>query len=189
MFVIVAFASAADLATYMQRDLSAADTASANLALDLATAAIQSYTGQTISTVAGDTITLDPPCGSRLFLPELPVTAVTSITIAGTLLSTVTPDYYWYADTGSVLFASSRWAVPQSVVVVYSHGYAVIPEPIRAVCIELAAAMLNGAPTGDAAGISDESIGNYSVSYDTATRTLRDIADGRLDRYRVPVMA
>lgn len=187
---MVAFATPSDLATYLQRDLSAAETATAELLLDMATAAIQDYTGQTISAVVGDTITLDPPTGWRLFLPQLPVTAVTSITVAGTLLSTVTPDYYWYDDTGIVQFSGRWWSsTPQSVVVVYSHGYATIPDAVRGVCLEMAAAMLDGAGTGDASGISSESIGNYSVSYDTAVRTLPDIAAGRLDRYRQIVLA
>lgn len=139
---MTALASPGDLATYLQRDLSAAETATATLVLDIASDTIRAYTGQTISLVTGDTVTLDAPCGWRLFLPQLPVTGVTSVTIAGTLLSAVTPDYYWYGDTGIVQLAG-RWStLPKSVVVVYSHGYATIPDAVKGVCLGVAGRML-----------------------------------------------
>ena len=88
---MAAFATAGDLATYIQRDLSAEDTATAELVLDLVSAAIRDHTGQTISLVENEVITLDPPRGSRLFLPELPVIDVTSVALAGTPLALAAP--------------------------------------------------------------------------------------------------
>lgn len=191
------FATASDLASYLQRDFSAAETATAEMLLDLASAAIRDYTGQYISAVDDDIVTLDPPCGSSLFLPELPVTAVTSVVVAGTTLTLGSPSnisgYYWYGDTGIIRFVGRYagygylwgWA-PQSVVVTYSHGYDATPDGVRLVTIEAAAAMMGGGPD---AGLKSETIGNYSYTSAGAGQAVADLAAGRLDRFRPLVLA
>lgn len=157
-----ALATVADLATYMQRDFSAPDTATASLLLDIASAAIRNYTGQTISAVTDDEITLDPPYGRRLFLPELPVTAVSSITVGGTLWTEGT-DYYWYGDTGMVRLVNRWWGTtPSSVDVVYSHGYTTDPDEVRGVCLSIAARMLE-----NPLGLTQQDIGPHGQAVDT----------------------
>jgi len=190
---VVAFATPGDLATFVGRDFTAQDTATATLLLDIATAAVRDWTGQTLSAVTGDVVTLDPPTSGRLFLPELPVTAVASVVYAGTALTlgstSNTYGYYWYGDTGIIrvagIFNTAAYA-PQSVVVTYSHGYATIPDAIKGVCLELAAELLTVAAQP---GLRSEAIGNYKVEFDSAVRTVAEIAGGRLDRYRRLVVA
>lgn len=190
---MAAFVTAEDLATFLQRDLSAADTATATMLIELASAAIQDYTGQTISAVANDVITIDPPIGSYLFLPQLPVTAVASVIVGGTALalgSSTVDGYYWYGDTGVIRYGGYRgyawgWA-PKSVVVTYSHGYATIPDAVRAVTLEASAAMMGSGPAG---GLQSESIGNYSYERSDAGQAVADVAGGRLDKFRTLVIA
>jgi len=151
-----AFATVADLATFLQRDLSAVDTATASLLLDLASAAIRDYTGQTLSLVSNDVVTLDPPQGSRLFLPELPVASVASVVLNGTTLTVATTantsGYYVYPNEGYIQYGygygygyrSGSWGgawgwAPRSVVVTYSHGYATIPDAVKQATLILAA--------------------------------------------------
>jgi len=195
-----AFATVADLATFLQRDLSAADTATAALVLDLASGAIRDYTGQTISLVSNDVVTLDPPQGSRLFLPELPVASVASVVLNGTTLTVATANtsgYYVYGDTGIIQYGygygyrNGSWGgawgwAPRSVVVTYSHGYATIPAAVRMVTLEVAAAMMGSGPD---AGLESETIGNYSYTRAAAGQAVADIAGGRLDSYRPLVIA
>lgn len=194
---MAAFATAEDLATFMQQNFTAEETATAVLLLDLVSAAIRSYTGQTISAVDGESVTLEAPCGyhSRLFLPQLPVTAVTSVTVAGTLYTALT-DYYVRLDIGTIEFLTHTWwwsSPPSSVVVVYSHGYATgTPEldVVKAVCLEAAAATF-GSAGGSSSDVKSESVGNYSVTYgdDDAGSTVAAVAQGRLDRFRVLAVA
>jgi hypothetical protein len=80
----MAFASVEDLAAFLQRDLTEL-TDAADLALELATAAIQAEAGQQL-TQATDTITV-APLGTVVLLPELPVTAVTAVMVAGVALT------------------------------------------------------------------------------------------------------
>ncbi len=95
------FATAEDLASYLQKDL---DTASATLAIEVATAVIQAAVGQRILRVTGDTETLmaegfDP----LLRLSQRPIVSVSSVVsdgvtlAAGTATGTyrITPDGLW----------------------------------------------------------------------------------------------
>ncbi len=168
---MAAFASVSDFATYIQRDLTAEETATAELLLDLSSAAIRSYTGQTLSIVEDDEVTFDAPCGYRIFLPELPVIAVTSVTWDAAELTLLT-DYHLYADTGTIRFAGRRWSyTPQAVVVTYDHGYAT-DSPQYGLAQGVCLALAKGTLTSAGVDVKSESIGNYSVTYDAAQSTL-----------------
>jgi len=179
--------SRSELEILLGRTFTATEAASADLVLAMATEEVRSITGQTISYVAGDILTLDPPLGARLFLPQLPVTAVASVVVAGTTLTlgspSITGGYYWYRDTGIITYGSWGYT-PQSVVVTYSHGYATIPGVIRDVTLELAAMKLGYYKSGDGAWVKSEMIGNYSVTNQDAPMTAHDVIGGRLDRSR-----
>src|SRR5687767_3629238 len=133
------FATAADLAKYLQTTFDATQITNAELLLDLVSAEIQAYTGQTIAEVEDDEVTIDGTSGEYLFLPQLPVNAVSSITVAGTTITS--SDYHVYADLGYVRRANGgSWGyLPRTVVVTYDHGYATIPDAIRGVCLAAAA--------------------------------------------------
>lgn len=183
---MTAFASVPELGLLLGEDFDPARADLAAMALDQATAAIRSFTGQTISAVANDTVTLDGNGQPTFRLPEFPVTAVASVTVDGIALS-YAPDAYDYMWTRSGVLTRRNardWGTnPQSIVVTYSHGYAVIPDEIKAACLQLAArAMTNPL------GMRSESIGSYSGTYgDTATAT--DPILDALNTYRVPVLA
>src|SRR5688500_5174037 len=69
-------ATVAELASWREQDL---DTASATLALEVATGWIQNATGQRLVAVTNDTVTLRGD-RSSVWLPERPVTAVGAVT-------------------------------------------------------------------------------------------------------------
>ena len=140
----MAFATAADLASLLQ--VAAVDTSTADLLLDLATAAIQEHLRQDILAVTGDTFTVESPDGPWLTLPQRPVTNVNSVAVNG---NTVTD----YSKIGDRLYRVYGWRWPSvdtipplaiyglksTVTVDYDHGYATIPDIIRATCLRVAA--------------------------------------------------
>ena len=162
------FCTVADVATILQLTI-AADNAAALKAIDDATAVIQNYCHQTLEAVAGEAVTFDVgPRQTKIFLPQLPVTAVASV-VENDVTLTVTDDYllgshgvlhrvgvYWYAGV-------------QKVTVTYSHGWASIPADVAAVCARAAArayqAGLKAAATEGVAGVTAMTLGDYSVRY------------------------
>jgi hypothetical protein len=162
------FATVENMAAFLQVPITSADeVAAAERALTEATAAIRNYTGQHLSQVAGDVVTLDGR-GNRLLLPELPVTGVASVVEDGETL-TVTTDYKLGAH-GILHRINRRWASGvQNVVVTYSHGYDELPDDIVNICTRAACrayqAGLTATETEGAIGIQAKSLGDYSVQF------------------------
>jgi hypothetical protein len=171
--VVAEFASVADIADFLQVEISTADqVAYAERALREASAAIRNYCRQEIGWAAQDTITLDCSGGARLFLPQLPVIAVASVIETGQTLAA--GDDYKLGQHGILHRIGRSWmAGVQTITVTYSHGYAVIPDDILAVCTRAASrsyqAGLRSADTGGAMGISSKALGDFSVSYQAET--------------------
>ncbi|WP_228181987.1 hypothetical protein [Streptomyces anulatus] len=111
---------------------------------------------QTIDAVAGDVIGLVGNGRQVINLPEMPVTLVSSVTVDGTLLGTGA----WRANRYGIL--TGRWPLDADISVVYDHGYAVIPEQVKAVCLQVAGRAWVHARSAVAA----ESLGDRSVTYD-----------------------
>lgn len=171
---MTAFCTTDDLAAFL-RVAVAPDDAGALRAIRASTAAIQNFCRQTLAYVQDDELTLDVPLGARLlFLPELPVVAVTSVVEDAADLA-VTDDYK--LDSLGVLHRVGRpWRHgTQLVTVTYSHGYpadydlAGFPDDIRDVCTRAAARAyqsgLRAADTGAVPGVAGTTIGDYQVSY------------------------
>lgn len=165
------FASIADIEAFLQVEISTVvQMASANRALTEATVAIRNYCRQYIEAVADDEVTLDGPGGSRLFLPELPVTGVGEVVEDGETL-TVEEDYK--LGQHGILHrqpAGQKWASGiQIVTIIYSHGYETIPDDIVAVATRAAArgyqAGLRAAEDEGVVGVQAKSLGDFSVSY------------------------
>jgi hypothetical protein len=178
-----AFATAEDLATWLQRDLDAADTATANQALDLASATMQSLTGQHLFVKSNDVATLDGSGTYLLFLPETPVTAVTSITLNGTAVPTA--DYAWYRH-GAIVGVAGWGNKAKSVVVTYSHGYATgTPEyeTLRGINLRAAAKAFE-----NPGGAESETIVSYTYRFAAVEAAVREEMD-TLTAFRVPVLA
>lgn len=169
-----------DLATYLQITYSGSDAALSQ-AVTLAIGLVTGYTGQNIES-ATYTHTLPIGPDRTIRLPQRPVTAVTSVTIDGTLLTSGT-DYDWdglspqialdgYTPADDDVFTAS---------VVYVAGYASVPADVKAATLSIGAALYNGAP-----GVTSESIDDYRVSYETSRGAggMNDYERSILKRYR-----
>lgn len=182
-------ATPSDLASLLQQDV---DTSTATLLIEAATAIVQQACGgQRLVQVLGDTLTVSAVADSWLPLPQLPVTAVSSVSLDGTTL-TANTDYKlfgnrlwrkqgWQANYGwpwelqgigspwySYAPPSLTWPFqePSSVVVTYDHGYAAGSQDLqlaRTAVLSLAATAYS-----NPSGATSESIDDYHVGYDAA---------------------
>jgi hypothetical protein len=171
------FATVAELAAYLARDIDNAD-ASALLALSLASDTVRAYIGQDITSVEDDEITLDGSGTTLLLLPQQPVTAVSSVVEDDEEL-TFDEDYYWSAWGGLTRISRPWVRTPRRIVVTYSHGYATVPGPVKAATLALAGRLIDSP-----SGVKQETIGAYSVTYSSGTPTLADNEARLLDQYR-----
>lgn len=188
------FATVTDLGAFLQD--SGLNTASGQLALELATGTIQGATGQTFFPVANDTVTLQ---GYRkeIRLPQQPVTAVTAISLTDWGFTDYPAAYgswrltsgvlEWRGDISAQYPESSsgqgRSMWPRLVTVTYSHGYADIPGDVKAVCLKLAAEQYSNPE-----GLDSERIDDYQ--YRRSGRVQRnsrvyDDLDALVRRYRL----
>lgn len=161
-------ATAADLAAALQVDISEIPTSTATLLLECATAVVQQAAGgQRIVQVVGDTFALIGTTDAWLDLPQIPVTAVSSVTLDGTALTAGTLDPSNYALRGNRLWRTSGWQTywgqPSDVAGAYTHGYASGSQELqlaRSAVISLAKSQVS-----NPSGVSSESIDDYNVSF------------------------
>lgn len=119
-------ASPTDLASFLQQDL---DASTANLLINCATAVVQEAAGQRIVQVVNDPLTIMGTTDSWLAIPQIPVTAVASVTLDGTTLtaSAAGVDADAYRRHGNRLWRTNGWQTyigePSTVVVTCTHGY------------------------------------------------------------------
>lgn len=193
------FADAADLAALLQRTFDATDTAAADIALRMATAAIKNHTKQTIEQVT-DQADLQGNWSHKLWLPERPVTAVSAVSIIGgsgfvrEVVLTQDSDFVLGPMgllrrvsyiTGRLLTpASGYWGGDMAIVrVTYTHGFASIPDDVNAVCLSVASRLMTNPE-----GLLRESIDSQGVSLGVmyGRTTVAEITDGeaaQLARY------
>jgi hypothetical protein len=119
-------ATPTDLASLLEKDL---ELYRATMFIECATAVVQETAGgQRIVEVLDDTAELLGTTASWLDLPQLPVSAVTSVTLDGVAIAEGTGTGCWRRPGTSRLWRDKGWATtpgePSSVVVVNSHGYA-----------------------------------------------------------------
>ncbi len=164
------FCLIADVELFLGYDIPAANQPAVQAAIDGATAAIRDYCHQWLSQVANDVITLDGGGGTRLYLPERPVTAVAQIAEDGDVLTVI--DDYIVGPAGQAVVhrVGSGWARGvQNIEVTYTHGYTVIPSPIVHVCARAASriyqAGLKTAENEGVPGVISKSLGDYSVTF------------------------
>lgn len=156
-----------------------ANMARADAALADASAAVRAYTGQEI-TERTSTARLKVVAPGVLRLPQAPVTDVDDVT--GRDGVTVT----WQLIVQTI----EVWAPNGTYLdVTYTHGYAEVPDDIVAVVCNIAGRAIFTGP--ETAGLTQESITNYSASYGPVTAAgpvgLFDAEKMVLDRYRLPV--
>jgi hypothetical protein len=185
----------------------AVDDAPALAAIAAASAAIRGYFHQALSLVTGDHVVLSPACG-RVLLPELPVVAVSAVSLAGTVLDPAA--YGFEAATGELLRFDPLATPPpwpiwwdsgfRNVAVTYTHGYATLPDDLVNVCARVASRQylggLRSALVGPHARESDyaavyqgEPIGETAGAYGPTSAVILTGDEKRtLTPYRVQVL-
>lgn len=168
-----AFCTIDDMADFLQLAIPAGN-ASALRAITEASAMIQNYCRQVIEQVEDDEYTFDVLAGqTKLFLPQLPVTAVSEVVEDEETLTV--EDDYKLGNHGILYRIGGKWAEGiQIVTVTYTHGYPVddynsLPDDIVSICTRAAArayqAGLKAAALAGVPGVQATSIGDYSVQY------------------------
>ncbi|WP_048574133.1 hypothetical protein [Streptomyces leeuwenhoekii] len=147
-----------DLRLHLRLD--AIDAVQAAASIAAAETIIRAALQQTIDAVAGDTAGLVGTGRRTILLPEMPVTAVASVTVDGTLQDAGT----WRVNRHGVLTRlGGCWPLDADITVVYDHGYAQVPAAVTQVCVQLA-----GRAWVNPRGMASESIGDWSGTWDKA---------------------
>lgn len=166
------FCEVSDVANVLQLTI-ADDNASALAAIEEATALIQAHCEQQIEEVEDDEYTFDVDARqTKLFLPELPVTEVSSVVENEVELDA--DDDYKLGRWGILHRVSAYWYPGvQTVTVTYTHGYETIPQIVVDVCAAVAArryqAGLQMAAVDGVSGVRAMTLGDYSVQYETGS--------------------
>lgn len=157
-----------DLASLLERD--DLDAYKAGLLIEVATAVVQEAAGQRIVRASSEVL-LEPSPGRWLWLPQLPVVSVESVSLDGTELVAGTD----YSVRGYRLWRAAGWQsvaswetagtlAPSVIAVAYTHGYedgAQELQRARQAVLALAAAAYS-----NPAGVSREQIDDYAVAYE-----------------------
>ena len=140
--------------------LTSIDTESAAVKIAEAEGIIRGALEQDIDAVTGDVAGLVGNGRRVINLPQLPVTLVTSVTVDGTVLDAAD----WRVNRYGILtYCGTCWPLDADIEVVYDHGYDQVPAPVKQVCLQVAGrAWVRAAATG----LSAESLGDRSVTYD-----------------------
>lgn len=173
------FASNEDLADYLHCSVDDLDLGAASVALLAADAAIRAYTGQTLSYVEDDEITLDGPGTNALLLPQLPVVEVTSVEVDGEALEE--EDYTIDLDAGIVKRDGSFGSAHQSIGVTYTHGFQpgeTALDDLRVVGTTVAGRVYVQA------GTSQQTVGGIFQNFESTNTTLTEGEKAILDQYR-----
>jgi hypothetical protein len=152
-----ALASIDDVETRLGRSLSVIEADRAEALLEDASALVVNYTGQKfVVTTSSNLLRIK---GSKVHLAQRPAIEVTEVTdTEGKPLP-----YVW--DGFQTVRVDCTSAPNQShVVVTYEHGYEEVPGDVVAVVAGAAARTLS-IPTEAASGISQQTVGPFSVSY------------------------
>lgn len=151
-----AFATSSDLDTFTGRSV---PSGQATLMLAAASALIRKTCGWHIWPSQKETLTVDGPGTVTLSLPTMLLTAVESVTEAGTALVDGT-DYQWSA-AGQMRRLGGVWTSDmRGVVAAITHGYVDVPDELKAVCCSVAARAV-----ANPMGAKSEQAGGESVTY------------------------
>lgn len=162
-----------ELASFLQKDL---DTATATLAVEIATGLVQGAAEQRIIQVVDDTVTLDLDhydCGLYLDLPERPVTAVGAVLVGASAVTDFTAQLSrgrLYRSYGWRSATSPTGSAPSTVTVTYTHGYPAGHQKLQAArgAVLALASVAYENPTGT----TSEQIDDYAVRYEAAAARL-----------------
>lgn len=163
---MTSLASIEDLENVIRTPIPPDGLDAAEAALAAASAAVRRYTRQVLSYVTDDQVLLSGGCGP-LYLPELPVVAVSAVGVGG-----VPQDAAAYAWEASGLLVALTTGVPpaptywpygyRNVVVTYDHGYVTIPDDVVNVTARVASRQYLG-------GLRSALVGPHAREADYAT--------------------
>jgi hypothetical protein len=171
--------SIAELEAWLGRDLT--DETAAQQALDIASGVVRTYCGHSISQILNDDIKLDGTGTNIVMLPAIPVNGIDLIEVNDEELEDT--KYAWSKKgfvkrTDGILWPT----LPNSIRIIYNHGFATIPDAILGVVLSLAGRIVDGS-----SGIKQETIGSYSVTYADPSPVLRANEQNALDAYKVTI--
>lgn len=164
----MAYATSDDVADRLGRTLTATEQTQVTAFLDDATGFIDGYLRRSLDEATVSQIL--PLVDNRVRLPKRPVSAVASVKAIqedGTVGATLTGWRWDGIATVDLIEGRQQLNLPEwwndehdrTVQVTYTHGYATVPDDVKAVCAQLATrAFLN--PTG----LRSETVGDYSYS-------------------------
>lgn len=186
---MAAFFTAEELMLQLQHTTDGdVDDDTATLLATLASDEIRDDLGQQIDLVTNEVITIYGDGGELIVLPQRPVIGVSSVLLNGQAITA----YDWRRNGAlrRVIFAGSQfagemtmnWPFGVPVQVTYSHGYATVPNAIKAAALDLAIATYMNPNSLVTSKIVDD----VSEAY-RATRAATMLSEERknaLDRYR-----
>ncbi|MGK5729722.1 mobile element protein [Streptomyces sp. URMC 124] len=131
-------------------------------ALRAATRRFRGAVGHPVTLVAGETVRLDGNGRGAVLLPVWPTVAVSSVTLDGTLLVAGT-DYEW-SESGILRRLGCQYWPDRlgCLEVVYSHGWAEIPDDAAEAVIDQARSLYTVVP-----GVQSKAVGGQSVTFGT----------------------
>lgn len=159
--------------------LASIDATQAAAAIGAAEVIIRAELDQTVDEVLADQVTLVGNGRRVINLPEMPVTAVTSVTEDGELLVAGTD--YRFNSYGVLTRLGGCWPIDAGIEVVYDHGENPVPDVVKQVCLQVA----GRAWVRPTTAVTAESLGDRSVTYDKdrSGQSLTDYEMRLLARY------
>lgn len=155
---MVQYATATELAGYLQQDL---DTYTATQVLTLASGQFSQAACTWFASTSATYTTTGTPCVS-IPLPFRPVTAVSAVRINNVAITGFTlVKNTVYRAAG---FGTSCAIPPDEVEIDLTHGYATVPDDVKAAVLETAAA----AYSVPVSAVIGETIDDYSIRYSAA---------------------
>ena len=128
-------------------------------ALDSALATVRSYCGwQIVPVSTAEMVSVWSPGGRALFLPTRKLTAIASITQNGVVLPASS---YTFESYGVVkVLPGGYFSTLTKLTVVFTHGYAELPDDAKDVVLTLAQRFLT-----DTRGLVSKTVGPFSENY------------------------
>ena len=156
------------------KELSSVDETLLGNLISAASTTIQRYCNRNFPSASYDE-DYDGEGGIELFLNAMPILTLTSVTIKeqGSTTSLDVNGILQYVNEGRLVIdpltteAMSYCHFPvgrQNINVVYTAGYATVPEDVQEACVEMCTVLYGATSTDGNIGLDSESLGSYSYS-------------------------